>query len=313
MKKEILKKTIIVPTDFSDCSAAAYSYAALLAEKMDAMIYLLHVLDIPSPSPSSNGKRETRMDTHFMMEMMRLTHSRMSKVRSSKIFNGLEVTEVIEVGSVPAMILQAVKKYKADMIVMGTHGVSGIQEKFIGTNAEKIVRSVEIPVLSVKHAVKNPRLDTILFATDFSKEADTVFPVVSNLAALFKARLVLTKVITPVNFETTADTEKQMDKFRVANKAYSFASGAYYANSKEEGIRRSADSLGADMIALGTHGRNGIAHFFRGSIAEDVVSHTSLPVLTVNFKKTQQAAKVKIQGKKVRQYDSDLLYQIPSV
>ncbi len=308
-----MSKSIIVPTDFSDCSAAAYSYAALLAEKMDATIYLLHVLDIPSPSPSTNKEKETRMDTHFMMEMMRLTKARMSKIRNGKTFKDIEVKEVIEVGPVPAMILHAVKKYKVDMIVMGTHGVNGLQEKFIGTNAEKIVRSVDIPVLSVKHAAKNPRLETIQLATDFSKEAETVFSFVSNLAALFKARLVLTKVITPVNFQTTAETEKQIEKFRSGNKAYSFSAGVYYANSKEEGIRRSADSLGADMIALGTHGRNGIAHFFRGSVAEDVVSHASLPVLTINFKKDQQPSKVKMQGKRVRQYDSDLLYQIPSV
>jgi hypothetical protein len=67
------------------------------------------------------------------------------------------------------------------------------------------------------------------------------------------------------------------------------------------------------MIALGTHGRHGLAHLFRGSVAEDVVSHASLPVLTINFHKKLLNYRTPVQGKKVRQYDSDFLYQIPSV
>lgn len=308
-----MAKSILVPTDFSECSASAYSYAALLAEKMNATIYLLHVLDIPSPSPSANGKRETRMDTHFMMELMKLTKVRMGKLRNEKIFKGADIQEIVEVGSVPEMIFNAVKKYKVDMVVMGTHGVGGLQEKFIGTNAEKTVRNVEIPVLSVKHGVKNPKLESIVLATDFSKETEEVLPAVSALAGLLKAKLILTKIITINNFETSFEVQKHIEKFRSKNKAFSYTTSVYYAKSKEEGIRQSADTLGVDMIALGTHGRHGLSHFFRGSVAEDVVSHASLPVLTINFRKSTASSKSKNQVRRVRQYDSDFLYQIPSV
>ncbi|TAL63289.1 MAG: universal stress protein [Bacteroidetes bacterium] len=308
-----MSKSILVPTDFSDCSAAAYSYAALLAEKSDATIYLLHVLDIPSPSLSANGNKETRMDTHFMMEMMQLTKARMGKIRNGKTFKGADVEEIIELGSVPEMILKAAQKYKIDMIVMGTHGRNGLQEKFIGTNAEKIVRNAGIPVLSVKHAMKNPKLDTILFAADFSKETEEILPAVSHIAKLLKAKLVLAKIITLNNFETSSQTEKLIEKFRGRNKAFEFSTSIYYADSKEEGIRRSAGALGADMIALGTHGKNGLSHLFQGSIAEDVVSHASLPVFTVNFHRLPATSGWKVQGKNIRKYDSDLLYQIPSV
>lgn len=307
-------RSILVPTDFSACAASAYSYAGMLAEKTNATIYLLHVLDIPFPTQSVNGSEiATRLDTHFMMELMKLTKSRMSKVRNGKTFKNAEVHEIIEIGSITDKVFSAAKKYKADMIIMGTHGASGFQEKFIGTNAEKIVRNSEIPVLSVKHEVRNPQLETIMLATDFSKETEYVLPAVSSLADLLKARLILTKVVTPGKFETTVQTEAQMEKFRDKSKLYTYSTGVYYADSKEDGICKAADSAGADVIALGTHGRHGLAHFFRGSIAEDVVSHAALPVLTVNFHKKLMNAKTKVQGKKLRQYESDLLYQIPSV
>lgn len=308
-------KSILVPTDFSECSAAAYSYASLLAERTKATIYLLHVLDIPFPTQSVNGSDEaTRLDTHFMMEVMKLTKVRMNKVRNGKAFKNADVYETIELGSITDKVLSAVKKHKIDMIIMGTHGASGLQEKFIGTNAEKIVRNADIPVLSVKHEVKNPKLESIVLATDFSKELEYVLPEVSRVASLLKARLILTKIVTVDKFETSVETEEQIARFRKKNEVYNYSTNIYYADSKEGGIRLAAERAGADMIALGTHGRHGLSHFFRGSIAEDVVSHASLPVLTINFKKAASASsKVRVQGKKIRQYNSDLLYQIPSV
>ena len=229
------------------------------------------------------------------------------------MFKNSDVQEIIEVGSIPERIYNAVKKYRIDMIVMGTHGVNGLQEKFIGTNAEKIVRNVEIPVLSVKHIVKNPKLDTIVFATDFSKEAEVIFPVISNISKLLNARLILTKIITISDFETTDETENKIQNFRTKNKLNNFSVSIYYAKSKEHGIRNSVGKLEGDMIALGTHGRNGISHFFRGSVAEDVVSHASLPVLTLNFRKPNIVLKTVNKGSKIKRYESDFLYQIPSV
>jgi nucleotide-binding universal stress UspA family protein len=307
-------KGILIPTDFSECAASAYPYAVSLAKRAKSDIYLLHLLDIPFPSQNVDGNEmATRMDTHFMMELLKLTKSRMEKTLRSPVFKGLNVKEIIEMGSLSEGIFHAVKKYGADMIVMGTHGIRGFQEKFIGTQAEKVVRSAKIPVLSVKQEIKNPEIKTVMFATDFSDEADYLLPALNAITALLNAKLVLTKIITPNKFETTAETEKQIEEFRNKNSLFTYATSVYYAESKEEGIRRAAKALGADMIALGTHGRHGLAHFFMGSIAEDVVSHASLPVLTLNFHRFNQANKTEHTQEKVQPFNSDLLYQLPSV
>ena len=308
-------KTILVPTDFSECSCAAFDYAALIAKRSGAQIYLMHILDIPFAKTTSTGDVTTdrNSDVPFMMGMMKVTQAKMKKIKSLPVFKDIDVKDVIEVGSIPEKVFSAVKKYKADMIIMGTHGVSGLQEKFIGTNAEKIVRDVDIPVLTVKDRVKNPKIETIIFATDFSREAEYVLPMISNVAILFEARLILTKIITLNDFETTFETDKQIRKFRNKSKVYNYSTDIYYARTKEEGIRHVANKTAADVIALGTHGRHGLAHFFRGSIAEDVVSRASLPVLTINFHKKLMNGKASSQNGKAHHYDSDLLYQIPSV
>lgn len=305
-------KSILVPTDFSECSAAAYSYASLLAEKTNATIYLLHILDISIPSISLGGEEETTQDTPFMIELMKATRARMQKTRARGEFSNVNVQEIIEVGSISTGVLKAADKYKIDMIIMGTHGANGLQEKFIGANAERIVRNAEIPVLSVKHAVKVPKIEAIIFATDFSAETTEVLPVISDIAWLFQAKLNLVKVITPADFQSSVETDKQIAAFRAQHQAHDYSTCVYYAATKEEGILYGAKATAADIIALGTHGRHGLAHFFRGSVAEDVVSHASLPVLTLNFHRKQINSQA-VQEKANRQYESDFLYQIPSV
>ena len=276
-------KSILVPTDFSPCSASAYSYAALVAEKTGAEIHLLHVLDVHYPEAPSTG--ETSDNVFFMVQLMKLTKSRMKKIRNNKIFSNLEVQEHLMIGQIHEKIAESVKKLKIDLVVMGTHGASGLQETFIGTNAERIVRNAEIPILTVKHEVKNPKIDHIVLATDFSKETEYVLPAVSEIAKIFGAKLTLTKIITLTDFESTHEAELQIKGFRAKSKIRDFSTHVYYSYSREEGIRRIANTIDANMIAMGTHGRHGLAHLFRGSIAEDVVNHASLPVLTINFHK----------------------------
>ena len=289
-------KTILVPTDFSENAAAAYDYAALLARKTGATIHLLHILDVPYAEPSPDGENKNKVDVHYMMELMKLTKLRISKLKKNKLFKNVNVIDVIEVGNVPSKIYQASKKYKVDMIVMGTHGISGFQESFLGSNAERVIRNAEIPVLSVRDKIKSSKISTIVFATDFSKETELVLPAISKISEMFNARLILMKIITMVDFQSTHETEKQIEEFWKQNKIYKCPTQIYYAYSREEGIRNFAGNAGADIIALGTHGRHGLAHFFKGSIAEEVVNHASLPVLTFNFHK--KLLKISVKGKR---------------
>lgn len=308
-------KNILVPTDFSPCSAVAYNYAALLAEKTGATINLLHVLDVPYSTQATTGSTstETRGDLFYMMQLMKLTKSRMKKIRNSKIFIEKNVTDNIVIGQVPEKIAEAIKKFKIDLVVMGTHGLNGLQEKFIGSNAERIVRNAEVPVLTVKHEVKNLEIEKIVLATDFTKETDLILPAVSNIADILGAKLILAKIITLNDFESTRETEILIERFKEKNELKNYTTQTYYAYSREEGIRSIAGTIDADMIAMGTHGRHGLAHLFKGSIAEEVVNHSSLPVLTINFHKKIMEKNINGQKKKGVKTESDWELQIPSI
>ena len=98
------------------------------------------------------------------------------------------------------------------------------------------------------------------------------------------AELVFVKIITPNTFETTPDTLKLIKEFAEKNSFEDYTAEVFNYYTEEEGIRAFGQEIGADIIALSTHGRTGISHLLFGSIAEEVANHASIPVLTFNEK-----------------------------
>lgn len=297
-------KTILVPTDFSECAEHALKHACILARKTKAKIILLHVIvSDRSEAPP------------LMMKLLRQTKKKMTTLLNSEICSKVEMSDFIEMGNVSEMVNASAREHKADIIVMGTHGAKGLNDIFIGSNAEHVVRDAEIPVLSIQDGKGKAQIKNIAFATDFSDETKYVFPFIKTFADIFGAKIQIVKIISDSFYKARMLAKKEAEDFLKENKFGSFPvtimSGI---RSKAEGISRFAEHNNADIIALGTHGRHGLAHFLKGSIAEDVVNYAFLPVLTVNFHKKLLKTEVEIpvQKKKVN-HESEIMYQIPSI
>ena len=308
-------KTILVPTDFSECANNALRFAAFLAKKTSASINLLHVLEVPSIG--AQGSIEfTADDVPYMMGLLKATKTRMKKLLSYPFMKDINVVENIETGAILDHILKAADKYHADLIVMGTHGTNGLEEVLIGRNAEKVSRDAKIPVFTIKEDIRNPKVDKIVYATDFSEQSKSAFPQLENFANLLGAKIELVKVITRSEFESTAKSQRAMKQFRKLFKKSYHQTSVYCDHDKQSGIRNFARDVNADIIAFDVHGRDGISYFFSRSLTEDLVNHSSLPVLTLNV---QENLNEKDGGDKVgERFGADLgqLYfsnQIPAI
>lgn len=302
-------KTILVPTDFSECAKHALDYAHTIAKKTKAKIILLHIVQSPNHSSSLS-------EVPYMMGFLNKTKKKMKSLISSLKASEIEITDVVETGDVSKTINLASKKHKADLIVMGTHGAKGMNEVFIGSNASHVVRDAEIPVLTVNDGKQNTEINNIVFATDFTEETNLVFPFIKYFAGIFGAKIHLLKIVTDSDLTELLEAKKESKKFKDENNFDEYpVQIIHHLTSKDKGIRRFAELIHADMIALGTHGRHGLSRFFKGSVAENMVNHAVLPVLTVNFHKKilTKARGENIFDKKVKQYESDLLYQIPII
>jgi len=285
-------KKILVPTDFSENAQGAIDFAANLARKTSAEIYLLHVIenddDYSGISTSGEWNSYVASETieiPTMIGLLKITAARMKEIMNQPIFDGVTVYDNVEVGSAGVHINAAAAKHKADMIVMGTHGVTGITARLIGSTAEKVVQLADRPVITIReNCNSNPQ--KIVFATDFSSEADVVFGPVKEFAEIFNADVHLLTINTKEKFESYLESEKRVNDFRERHGVKGYPFSIYNDHSKEAGILHFAKDIKADMIAIGSHGRSGLARFFNRSISEDLVNHSFCPVLTVNIKKS---------------------------
>lgn len=291
-------KTILVPTDFSGCSMAAVEFGAHLAKKTGARLDLLHVI-VPAESTvqsnwgvtgASAGALPPTEEGILMLTLMRETKLNMRKVKSMPYMEGVRMTDHIRTeGTVYDNVVDYAKKIDADIIIAGTHGASEFKEFFIGSNAEKIVRLADRPVLAVKHHVENTEPNVIVFASDFSEEAKLFFPIIKKFAEIYDAEIHLLRVNTPDDFETTAETTRKINSF-TESFGGNYKTAIYNDTIKGDGIIDYANDVNADLIALGTHGRSGITQFFATrSVAEGVVNHSPRPVLSINIHQMKKA------------------------
>jgi len=269
-------KKIIVLIDFSEQSENALKVAVSLAKKHDTEILALHMLELNSALISSEAGMYPEQTVFFL----KLAEKRFKGFLNKDYVADSTITPIIKHFKVFSEVNEVAKKHNADMIIMGSHGTDGLKEIFIGSNAEKVVRNAEIPVLVIKKEHISFKIDRFVFASDFKEDKLPAFKKAKDFAAMLRAKLDLVYINVPGdNFLSTADAYEQINVF--LQKGNIGAEVAIYNDySVEEGILNYSESSGADIIGIPTHGRKGLSHFFMGSIGEDIVNHAEMPVVT---------------------------------
>lgn len=273
-------KKIIVPIDFSQHSEFALEAAAILAKKHNAQILALHMLEISNSvlNESDNEQREK------VLFFLRLAEQKFAKFLDKTYLTGVEVVPVVKHFKVFSEVSEVAKEHNADLIVMGSQGTSGFSEIFVGSNTEKVVRYSDVPVLIIKNEPQETDYKKVVFASDFSTENVKPYINASRMFAALGSEMRLLYVnVSGERFRSTDQMEKTMTDFlQQADGNLNRMNMVSYVsdNSVEKGIMKFAKKIDADLIAIATHGRTGLSHFFEGSISEDLANHSILPVMT---------------------------------
>ncbi len=276
-------KKVIVPIDFSEHSEHALKAAALLAKRNNIEIVALHMLDLNIASLSDSASDIQAQSVFYL----KLAEKKIKTFLKKEYLKGLNVTPVIKHYLSFREINEIAEEVKADLIVMSSHGVSGIKEIFVGSNTEKVVRFATIPVLVLKEELFDLNFEDVVYATDFSEESIPAYKKALQLIDFFGAELHLLFVNTPNDkFKTSTEMKEMAANF--LNKSDQDISKlkeiTFECESTiEKGIIRFSDRIGADLIAVSTHGRKGLSHLFEGSVAEDLSNHSMLPVVTIKI------------------------------
>ncbi|WP_203294472.1 universal stress protein [Luteirhabdus pelagi] len=269
-------KRILVPTDFSDQAENALKVAAQLARKHDSELYLFHTVELPNHLANSSNTGAMPESVYFI----KLTEKRFADILTRPYLQDLEVFEAIGHEEIYEDIIKAVEVNNIDLVVMGSHGASGFKEMFIGSNTEKVVRTSKIPVLVIKNDHADFNVNDFVFATDFSEECKKPFKEALEVAKLLDAKMHLLYVNTPSGFKTSEQAHAIMENFIAGMNAENYSLHIYNDVSVEKGILNFAKNSKAQLVGMSTHGRKGLAHFFNGSISEDLVNHANMPVIT---------------------------------
>ncbi|MBL7833105.1 MAG: universal stress protein [Cyclobacteriaceae bacterium] len=267
-------KKLLVPCDFSHQALNAFQFALDIAAKSpNSTVHLLHVVELPVLHDS------------VLMPVLSFEQDLMDELKEKadkefdiveKTYNKDKVKVVSEVlfGKVSDMIVRYCQDQQIDMLIMGSHGASGVRELFIGSNAEKIVRHSAVPVLVVKDTFKGPIKNIVFPNTLETEHQEDLVMKVKELQHFFGAHLHILWVNTPLNFTTDTETKKRLEQFVKRFQFKNYTINTYNHLSAEEGIIDFAKNMDASLIAMGTHGRKGIAHMFYGSLTESLVNHT---------------------------------------
>ena len=270
-------KRILVPTDFSEQAEYALRVAAQIAKQNNSEIILLHMLELPHQAGDALGSGHQIPEIMFYKDK---AISKLEDLMDVDYLEGINVSEIIQFEKAFDGILAVSKKNNVDLIVIGSHGTSGFQEMFIGSNTEKVVRFSEVPVLVIKNRNDDFKASNFVFASDFSDEIKKPFAQLVDFAKSFDADLSLVMINTPNSFKPTHVAEKIMNDFMKDFNYPKYTLHIYNDVNVEKGILNFSNSLNADLIGMCTHGRTGFAHFFNGSISEDLVNHAVRPVIT---------------------------------
>ena len=277
---------LLVPFDFSEASKNALSFALQLATK-DAPcdITLFHVIEHPTASAfKTMGVNDyDPMEVMYMKKLIEQVEAKMAKTIEDSNTRLVKVESKIKLGNPDNEIMQEVDNEDIDLIIMGTSGSEGLDEFFVGSNAEKVVRYANCPVITMHKAANLETIKEIVFASDFENVSEDFVRRLMSVSSLLEARLRIVIINTPANFTSSRLDNKLMDKFAKAHQIPEHTTEIYNYSNEEDGIVAYAEDIGAHMIALGTNQKKGVGHFLKGSIAEDVVNHAEVPVWTFHL------------------------------
>lgn len=268
-------KTILVATDFSNAANNAVKYAAQFATATNHDIFLMNTY-IPSvPQYSSVHaliSEETHDETH--RNHLKLLHL-LEKVApvSSETY--------VAVGDPVAEILNAAKVKKANMVVVGTHGATGVRSALFGSNTSKIIAKANLPVLSVPAKYRFQKIDTILYATD-TKNTINELKVLIPIAKLLNAaiEIVYMKYAWDKNPQVKIDLEKKIKALRFKNITL-IERKAGIEKPLTEQLKGYIRQRKPQMLAMFPADKSWFDKFFTGSKTEDIAFELKVPLLSI--------------------------------
>lgn len=273
---ETRQKKILVPVDFTPSSESALALAFQFAKLHGSEIILLHVIEPAAPIAEFFADSDLQVRKHEyankLLDHMIAQHAGV-----------LAMSKLVMDGKPYKAILQAVNDTKAEMIVMGTWGTHAIENGMIGSNVNKVVRNATIPVVTVTRATPETKIDRILVPVDPKFGIRELRSFLQYYRQVYRphVELVVIAMQTSEVDELQLYLNKQMEALRHQG-IPDVSTHVRIGGIISESLLGYAKEGAFDMIWMETHGRKGLAGWLLGSITEEVLQYSPIPVLSLH-------------------------------
>lgn len=275
-------KKILFPTDFSPAARKAYLYALTFARQVQAQMVLLHVYTLPQLKRASLPNTMTEAYENIEMEALENFKVEVKKLREIAESAGYEVPgymPILKEGDPIKNIVRTAQQEACDLIIMGTKGVSGLKELFIGSITSGVMQIAEQMVLAVPEQTRfDGKIDQILFTTNYREDERQALEQVVAFAELFDAEMHSLHINLQPPY---ARGEKQQRWEETVSQYPRMRFTSLPANDFEQAISQYADQHHIDLIVMLPRERKGVQSWFRYSVSRQLTHHLSIPILGI--------------------------------
>ncbi len=282
MKPFTIQK-ILIPIDFSETSLLAIEHAAFTAQLFKAELVLLHVVEKYWEKFSIiTPELQVDVPSDFMESIEKRLEDIAANIRAK---NGVKSTCITSNGNIYSEITNISKEQEVDLIVMGTHGVSGIVEFFVGSNTYKVVTKATCPVLSVQGNTTQLGYKNILLPIDDSIHSRQKVNHAIILAKHFASKI---HVLGLADKEYDEVDLGRFDVKLLQIQEYAVKCGVTCDRNIIKGSNQAkmtldyANSTPTDLIVIMTDQEEGISGRLLGTYAQQVVNHSKIPVISIH-------------------------------
>ncbi len=278
-------KNILFPTDFSQNAENALSYAVDFARQVRGNLILFHAYSVQLIDPNMPAEiylSAYQEEEKSAKESLEELKTRIVGSNKDSSGNDLFSTEaVVSQGLVVEETLSMIKDFKIDIVVMGTHGSSGITELILGSNTASIIEKSPVPVLAIPHNTGLREIRKIVYAYDDIRSGLPSFHKLLSFASIYDADITLLHIIESGK-DTAELNKREFEKIKSATSYDRISLELVHEEDVLEGINQYVNANDTDVLAMTIKKRTLFDRIFNRSLTKKMAYHTRIPLLALH-------------------------------
>ncbi len=275
-------KDILVPTDFSKYGDSAVNAAIQMAKRTGARLHVFHCISIPDIVVDQ--PTEEKLIEEFKTSIANRVKVKMENYLALAVEQGVVCSIEQSFGEFLGELEERVNQHSVDLVVMGSQGASGKKEWFIGSNTQKALRKLLVPVLVIKNQVDTLSFSKAVFVSGLNMNERATFKMFLSFLKFFDIKeLHIMSVNTNVFFTQPAIVmQEALKQFEELAEGFNTKTHFYSDISIDAVVRRFIQEKKIDILGISNHMKHPIKRILQGSNVEIIVNHSDVPVLAIN-------------------------------